>query len=36
MEKDKKISFEFIFVLMSGLSRNYKIDPQLLVQLLEY
>lgn len=36
LEKDKKIMFEHIFVLMSGLSRNYKLVPELLTQLIEY
>lgn len=36
IEKDKKIMFEHIFVLMSGLSRNYKLMPELFTQLIEY
>lgn len=36
LEKDKKILFEHIFIIMSGLSRNYRLIPELLVQLIEY
>ena len=31
---DKKIKFEHLFAIMSGLSRNYKINDQSLIELI--